>query len=338
MTDGTYLGPSTATPIPDDIVPSMQHALAQWEGVADHVDGGQPVDRVFLVGAGGSLFGVQAAQFVLDTSARTPVVSFNSDELFYRAPASVRPGALVIVLSGTGETPETVQAGRWAQERGASVVGVTLKADGALARSLDVAFVAQTGQGTQLLLQLLALAVLRREGADVSSRLAALRALPEALLADVTAFEPRSAELAEAMKDVPVTALLASGSLMGPAQTFTSCYLEEMQWMHARTINADEFFQGPFEVFDRETKSIVFLPEDATRPMGDRAVAFLEQHSGPTFVIDSRDLALDGIAPAERAYVAPLVYATLVSRFAAHWAAVRGYALEGRRYMWQFAY
>ncbi|MFS0732323.1 SIS domain-containing protein [Microbacterium sp. 1P10UB] len=338
MTDGTYLGPGPVAEIPGDIVPSMRHALDQWEAIADHIDALPAIDRVFLVGAGGSLFGVQAAQFVLDTSAQTPAVSFNSDEFFYRAPASVKPGALVIVLSGTGETPETVQAGRWAQERGAAVVGVTLKAEGPLAQALDTAFVAQTGQGTQLLLQLLALAVLRREDADVSARLAALRALPEALLADVTAFEPRAAELAQEMKDAAVTPLLTSGSLTGPAQTFTSCYLEEMQWMHAVTINADEFFQGPFEVFDKETKSIVFLPEDTTRPMGERALAFLEGYSGPTFVIDSRDFALDGIAAEQRAYVAPLVYATLVSRLAAHWAAARGFALEGRRYMWQFAY
>ncbi|AZS37525.1 Fructosamine deglycase FrlB [Microbacterium lemovicicum] len=338
MTDGTYLGPGPVAEIPGDIVPSMRHALDQWESIADHIDAQPSIDRVFLVGAGGSLFGVQAAQFVLDTSAQTPAVSFNSDEFFYRAPASVKPGALVIVLSGTGETPETVQAGRWAQDQGASVVGVTLKAEGPLAQALDTAFVAQTGQGTQLLLQLLALAVVRREDTDVSARLAALRALPEALLADVTAFEPRAAELAQEMKDAAVTPLLTSGSLTGPAQTFTSCYLEEMQWMHAVTINADEFFQGPFEVFDKETKSIVFLPEDVTRPMGERALAFLEGYSGPTFVIDSRDFALDGIAAEQRAYVAPLVYATLVSRLAAHWAAARGYALEGRRYMWQFAY
>lgn len=338
MTDGTYRGPGPVAPVPDDIAPSMEHALSLWERIDAHIASLPAVDRVFLVGAGGSLMGVQAAQYLLDTAAITPASSYNSDEFFFRAPASVGPGALVVVLSGTGETPETVRAGEWAQERGAAVVGVTLKAEGPLAQALDTAFVAQTGQGTQLVLQLVALAVLRRDGVDVADRLAALRALPQAMVATVSAFEPRAEELAAALKDVPVTYLVTSGSLMGPGQTFTTCYLQEMQWMHAATINADEFFQGPFEVFDGETKSIVFLPEDATRPMGERVQSFLDQYSGTTYYVDSRDLQLSGIASSERAFVAPLVFATLVSRLAAHWAAARGYALEGRRYMWQFAY
>ncbi|PPG85120.1 hypothetical protein C5C29_07510 [Rathayibacter sp. AY1H2] len=140
--------------------------------------------------------GVQAAQYLLDTAAITPAASYNSDEFFFRAPASVGPGALVVVLSGTGETPETVRAGEWAQERGAAVVGVTLKQEGPLTLALDTAFVAQTGQGTQLVLQLLALTVLRRDGVDVTDRLEALRALPSAMVAGAgpEATRPASAD------------------------------------------------------------------------------------------------------------------------------------------------
>jgi fructoselysine 6-phosphate deglycase/fructoselysine-6-phosphate deglycase len=39
-----------------------------------------------------------------------------------------------------------------------------------------------------------------------------------------------------------------------------------------------------------------------------------------------------------RAFVAPLVFYTIAFRLAAHYEAVRGYSLEGRRYMWQFPY
>ncbi|MCJ1686993.1 SIS domain-containing protein [Rathayibacter sp. VKM Ac-2927] len=338
MTDGTYLGSGPVAPVPDDIAPSIEHALSLWPAIDRFVSTLPAVDRVLLVGAGGSLMGVQAAQYLLDSAAITPAASYNSDEFFHRAPASVGPGALVIVLSGTGETPETVRAGEWAQQRGAAVAGVTLKAEGPLAVALDTAFVARTGQGTQVVLQLLALAVLRRDGVDVEERLAALRALPAAMVAAVEAFEPRARTMAEALKDVQVTYLITSGSLMGPGQTFTTCYLQEMQWMHAATINADEFFQGPFEVFDAATQSILFLAEDATRPMGERAQTFLDQYSGTTHTVDSRSIELPGVAADQRAFVAPLVFSTLVSRLAAHWAAARGYALEGRRYMWQFAY
>lgn len=338
MTDGTYLGPSTVAPIPYNYRASQEAALELWREVAEYVAAIAELRRVFFVGAGGSLVGLQAAQYLLDTESAIPSIAMNSDEFYYRASPTVDEHTLVVVLSGTGNTPETVRAATWAESRNAAVAAVTLRGDGPLARALGTSFVAQTGEGCQLLLQLFALAVLQRTGIDIHGRLEALRALPTAIDSAIEGFEPRAARIAAAMKDVPMTYVIASGPLTGPGGTFTSCFLQEMQWMHAATLNADEFFQGPFEVFDKETKSIVFLGEDATRPMGERVQRFLEEYSGETFYIDSRDLSLPGIATGQRGFVAPLVYYTMMFRLAAHYAAVRGYALEGRRYMWQFAY
>ncbi len=339
MTDGTYVGPHPVTPIPGNVVSSQEQALTLWPAIDEHI-GGIPGDlrRVFLVGAGGSYLAMVPAQWILDKHAQVPVVSLNSDEFYHRAPASVGPGALVVVLSGTGNTPETIRAGEWADAQGATVIGVTLAAEGPLAQSLETSFVAETGQGTQLVLQLVALAVLNREGFDIAPMLAALRALPSAMLAALETLEPRAEEIAVAMKDVPVTHVMASGPLFGAASTFTMCYLQEMQWKHAATINADEFFQGPFEVIDPDTKTIVFLGEDDSRPMGERVRRFLGTYSGETFYVDSRDIPLPGIPESERAYVMPLVVHAWVARLAAHYAAVRGYTLEGRRYMWKVDY
>lgn len=338
MTDGTFMGIQPVKEIPGDIRESQEHALTLWPDVRSYVVGLPELNRVYLVGAGGSLSGLHAAQYFLDRRATTPVTSVNSDEFYYRASPGVGPGALVISFSAAGMTPETVKAASWAQERGAAVVAVTLNAEGTLAQAVNTAFVGKNGDGNQILLQLLALAILEREGQSVSAELSALAALPAATETAVSAFEPYAAKIAENMKDVPVTYLIASGSLQGMGTTFTSCFLQEMQWMHAATLNANEFFQGPFEVFDKNTKSILYLGEDETRPMAERADRFLEEYSGETFRVDSRELELPGIPQDLRAFVAPLVFYTLSFRLAAHYAAVRGYSLEGRRYMWQFAY
>lgn len=338
MTDGTFIGIQPVEEIPDDIRGSQEHALTLWPDIRSYVLGLPELQRVYLVGAGGSLTGLHAAQYFLDRRATTPVASVNSDEFYHRASPGVGPGALVVSFSAAGMTPETARAASWAHERGAAVVAVTLNAEGTLAKAVNTAFIAKTGDGNQILLQLLALAILEREGQNVAEELAALTALPSAAEAAVAAFEPYAAKIAENMKDVPVTYLIASGSLQGMGSTFTSCFLQEMQWMHAATLNANEFFQGPFEVFDKETKSILYLPEDATRPMAERADRFLEEYSGETYRVDSRELDLPGIAQEMRAFVAPLVFYTIAFRLAAHYAAVRGYSLEGRRYMWQFAY
>ena len=339
MTDGTHIGPQPVAPFPDDVVSSQEHALTlrgQIDSFFSGIDG--VIRRVYLVGAGGSLLGLTPAQFMLDRFSKTPTVSMNSDEFFYRAPAGVGEDAIVVVLSGTGNTKETIRAAKWAEGRGAAVAAVTLKADGPLAQAMRTKFVAQTGHGSQVALQLVALALLQREGFPTAGFHAALGALPTALLAAMEAFEDTAQTIAAAMRDVPVTNVIASGPLFGAAATFTTCYLQEMQWIHAATINADEFFQGPFEVVDKQSKLLVFLGEDATRPMGERAIRFLQQYAGETFVVDGRDLSLPGVGAADRAYLLPMVFHALVARLAAHYSALRGYALEGRRYMWQFDY
>ncbi|WP_411375064.1 SIS domain-containing protein [Arthrobacter sp. MPF02] len=338
MTDGTFIGIQPVKEIPGNIRESQEHALTLWPDIRSYILDLPELTRVYLVGAGGSLSGLHAAQYLLDRRGTTPVTSVNSDEFYHRDSPGVGPGALVIAFSAAGMTPETAQAASLAQERGAAVAAVTLNAEGALANAVKTAFVARTGDGNQILLQLLALAILEREGQGVAAELSALRALPAATETAVHAFEPLAAKIADIMKDVPVTYLIASGSLQGMGSTFTSCFLQEMQWMHAATINANEFFQGPFEVFDKDTKSILYLPEDETRPMAERADRFLEEYSGETYRVDSRDLELPGIPQQLRAFVAPLVFYPLAFRLAAHYAAVRGYSLEGRRYMWQFAY
>ncbi|SJN16733.1 Putative glucosamine-fructose-6-phosphate aminotransferase [Microbacterium esteraromaticum] len=338
MTDGTYVGPKPVKPIPQEIRPSQENALRRWGEIRDWVLGLPALERVFLVGAGGSYSGLQAAHYLLDRESALPVVSVNSDEFYHRASPSVGPGALVIALSAAGATAETVRAASWAQERGAAVVAVTLKSDGPLAQAVSNGFISLNGDGNQIVLQLLVLATLAREGHDVSAKIDALHALPDATDAALRGFEPLAAAIAKDMKDVPVTYLLASGPLQGMGSTFTSCFLQEMQWMHAATINANEFFQGPFEVFDKQTKSILFLGEDATRPMVERAERFLSEHSGTTHRIDSRDLELAGVPSDQRGFIAPLVFYPMMFRLAENYASVRGYTLEGRRYMWQFAY
>jgi fructoselysine 6-phosphate deglycase len=339
VTDGTFIGPKPVAPFPEDVESAQEQALGLRVAIDKFILGiDRPIARVFLVGAGGSMLGLVPAQYILDKYAQTPAASMNSHEFFYRAPVSVGKNALVILLSGTGKTMETVRAATWARERGAVVAAVSLKSEGQLAQSVETAFIARTGHGSQIVLQLIAAALLSREGFDTQAMYAALSALPGALLAALTGYEPKAQEIAAAMKDVPVTHVIASGPLFGAASTFTMCYLQEMQWMHATTINADEFFQGPFEVIDKDTKSIVFLGEDDTRPMGERVRRFLEQYGGQTFYVDGREFALPGIEPKQRSYVLPLVFHGLAARLAAHYSALRGYSLEGRRYMWKVDY
>jgi fructoselysine 6-phosphate deglycase len=83
---------------------------------------------------------------------------------------------------------------------------------------------------------------------------------------------------------------------------------------------------------------VLFLGEDATRPMAQRAKAFLDTYTRKAHYVDVRDLGLPGIPDELRQDVSPLVIGELAGRLAQHFEALRGHHLDQRRYMFRVQY
>ena len=116
------------------------------------------------------------------------------------------------------------------------------------------------------------------------------------------------------------------------------CYLQEMQWKHAAGFNTGEFFQGAFEVVNDDVPVILWLGEDASRPMAERGRKFLETYCKKARYVDVADLALPSVPADLRPVVSPLVVGALASRLAQHYESVRGHDLEQRHYMFKVEY
>ena len=201
------------------------------------------------------------------------------------------PGSLVVLASYTGKTKETVQAAKTAKATGATVIAAA-KEGSPLAEAVDVAF-----SGKSDLFELLvAYALLEATGADIDADAvaAAFEALPDAVLSAVKEAESLLADIAESFKDEPITYVLGSGPNYGWAYGFAMCFLQEMQWMHAAAFNTGEFFQGAFEMVDDDTAVLLWLGEDATRPMAERGKRFLDTYCKKAKYIDVADLTLPG--------------------------------------------
>ena len=52
--------------------------------------------------------------------------------------------------------------------------------------------------------------------------------------------------------------LVGSGNLWGSTYCFAMCYLEEMQWIHTKSITAPEFFHGTLELLEEDTSIMYF--------------------------------------------------------------------------------
>ncbi len=102
------------------------------------------VRRVVLVAAGTSFHAALVAKYAIEKWARLSVDVEISSEYRYRDPV-VEIGTLVIGVSQSGETIDTIQACREAKLRGARVIGISNIVDASLARESDAALYTRAG-------------------------------------------------------------------------------------------------------------------------------------------------------------------------------------------------
>jgi glucosamine--fructose-6-phosphate aminotransferase (isomerizing) len=102
------------------------------------------VKRVVLVAAGTSHHAALVAKYAIERWARISVEVDISSEYRYRDPI-VEIGTLVIGVSQSGETIDTIQATREAQRRGARVVAISNIVDSSLAREADAVIYTRAG-------------------------------------------------------------------------------------------------------------------------------------------------------------------------------------------------
>ncbi|MFN8518720.1 MAG: SIS domain-containing protein [Chloroflexota bacterium] len=344
------LPPITALePLPTEPRPGLLRALGQRAAIegfaADVVRRG--LRDVYLLGSGGGLLTHEGVQYLLERRAtRFPTSALSANEFIYRDPARLGEGSLAVLASNTGTTPEVVEAARFAKQRGATVAAVTRYADTPLSQAADVAwsYDDETGVGDPKGIQLaiLGLALLRESGdmdaAEHEAHIRTLEALPTALLDACRETEGLNATIAHELRDASIIYVIGAGPNHGTAYCLAMCYLQEMQWKDAASFDAAEFLHGAMEVVTEDTPVIQFLGEEATRPIDERAKAFLQRYTRKAFHIDSRDLALPGIAPDMRPFASHFALDAVMSRLAQHFEAATGHDLHNRRYMFKVPY
>lgn len=310
---------------------------------------GRPLTHVFLVACGGSLSIMYPGKYLLDRFARDlPCDAINADEFVCRAPARLGPAALVILCSQTGTTKETVAAAKFAGERGAATIAMSLDLGSPLAAAADhaIAYRAHYTTGESIdaadsnyavLYALLAGLLAQRGQANL------LPALQNSLANLQPVIDKAKKALAEPLSDyaprfakAPAVYTLAAGAEYGAAYSFAICVLMEMQWINSQAIHANEFFHGPFEVVDKSACFIVMLGLGPARRMEERAKQFLIRYGDARnmMILDAAKLDLDGLEDPFRDLFAPLIFFDVLWVFAYRLAELRSQPmLEARRYM-----
>jgi fructoselysine 6-phosphate deglycase len=340
-------------PVPDDFEACVQHALNQDDkarvAVATALDHG--LERIYLVGCGGSHFGTYPAFDLLDRYASSFTTQrLTSAELISRNPVGLNEHALVVAASHSGNTPETAAAAKFAKEQGAYVVGISRQGKNSLSQTADVHLdYPDTISITEPKLvhnEQIALALLEAEGEtgnDLAAQKAAairgsMAALPSSLRAVKDEIAETGERVAEIVTDAPFVTVVASGPAYGMAKMMAWCYFQEMQWMDAQAINGGDFFHGPLERIDEHSSLVTLLAEDDSRGMGERTVRFGEKYAGKFAAVDTRVLTLPGISDEARPDLSVLALMSAERRVLDHVAARRGHDTSVRRYMYKVEY
>jgi fructoselysine-6-P-deglycase FrlB-like protein len=317
------------------------------DALAARTAANRPLAQAFFVGCGASLADLYPARYLLaGEAARLRADSITANEFAHATPRALGAQSVVVLCSHSGGTAEVVAAAKLARDAGALTIALTNNASAAIAEHADHTVLYHWGDDARVADNPMAIAlslgaeILRQAEGDAHYQPMrdALGRIDGIVTAAREQVRPQAEAFANAYDDERMCYILSSGASYAHAYAFAICSLMEMQWLHASAIHSGEFFHGPFEITDRDTRFIVLQNEGRTRPLDERVIDFLDAHAGRHEVLDARALGLGALPATVVEYFNPVLFYSVLSEYRAALAAARGHPLDRRRYMGKVAY
>ncbi len=230
------------------------------------------LNRVFLLGCGTSYHACLVGKFLVEGLARVPVEVDLGSEFRYRDPI-IGKGDLLVAVSQSGETADTLAAVRSAKERGAKVLAIANVVESQIPRNADAALYTHAGPEigvastkaftTQLTaLMLLAIHLGRRTGGLAQAR--AMELIEELLqvpqmMTDVIANSAQMNVIGRRYASARSFLYLGRG-INYPIALEGALKLKEISYIHAEGYPAGEMKHGPIALIDEDLPVVVIAP------------------------------------------------------------------------------
>jgi glucosamine--fructose-6-phosphate aminotransferase (isomerizing) len=225
--------------------------------------------RIILTGCGTAWHAGLVGEYLFEGFARIPTEVEYASEFRYRNPI-MDSGTVVIAISQSGETADTLAAIREAKEKGAVVLGVVNNVGSTIARETDAGVYLHVGPeigvastkayiGQVLVLTMIALMLGRRKDLsqpDLQAYLEALEGIPDKIRR-ITSQSDAIREVAEKFKDKENWLYLGRG-VNYPVALEGALKLKEISYIHAEGMPAAEMKHGPIALIT-EDMPVVFI-------------------------------------------------------------------------------
>jgi glucosamine--fructose-6-phosphate aminotransferase (isomerizing) len=302
------------------------------------------VEQVLILACGTSYYAGCAAKYWLEAIAKIPTQVEIASEYRYRESVP-HPGTLVVTVSQSGETADTLAALRHAQGLGMNkTLTVCNVGTSAMVRECKLAYITRAGVEigvastkaftTQLAgLFLLTLALAQVQGrlseAQEAEHLKAMRHLPSALSA-VLALEPQIISWSEHFADKEHALFLGRG-LHYPIALEGALKLKEITYIHAEAYAAGELKHGPLALVTSEMPVVTVAPNDALLEKLKSNMQEVRARGGLLYVLadaDTRIESEEGIhvirMPEHYGPLSPMLHVVPLQLLAYHTACARG--------------
>jgi glucosamine--fructose-6-phosphate aminotransferase (isomerizing) len=333
---------------PQAIIDTMRGRILQEEGDVQldvEVTDNLPADikRCVLVACGTAWHACLVGKFLIERLAGVPCEVDYGSEFRYRDPV-LDPGTLLIVVSQSGETADTLAAVEAGRERGAPVLAVCNVVDSSIARRAggvlythagpEISVASTKAFTTQLTaLYLLGLYVGRKRGVIDADRgrqlLSDLVALP-ALVTEALGREKLIERVAKKYGQAQDFLYLGRG-INYPVALEGALKLKEISYIHAEGYPAGEMKHGPIALINEEMPVVVLIPHDAVFEKTLSNLKEVEARGGRIIVVtDAKTPDLEDVAwevlevPATNELLTPIMLTLPLQLLAYHVAVYRG--------------
>ncbi len=232
------------------------------------------VEHILFVACGTSFYAAQVGKYLIEKTSRVPVDVDIASEFRYRQPI-IQKNTLVVTISQSGETADTLAALRLAKEQNARTLSITNVPHSSIDREAEGHLYMNSGvevgvastkafTSTLALLNLLALEISKARGVLTKTAENAavknLLAVPSQLEA-VLAFDKYFSEAAQKLKEFKGFLYLGRG-VSYPIAMEGALKLKELAYLHAEGYAAGEMKHGPLALIDSRMAIVVVAPTD----------------------------------------------------------------------------
>ena len=278
-------------------------------GVLDNKDRFLGAKRIIIVACGTSWHAALIGEYLIEEMCRIPVEVEYASEFRYRNPV-IESGDVVIAMSQSGETADTLAAIELAKQKGAFIFGICNVIGSSIARATDSgAYIhvgpeigvastkAFTGQVTVLMM--LALALGKAKGAISEEfyldKIKHLCQLPEQI-AEILKSDTQIADLAKIFTYAKNFIYLGRGYSY-PAALEGALKLKEISYIHAEGYPAAEMKHGPIALIDSEMPVVVIATTDSIYEKTISNIQEIKARGGKIIaIINPEDRVVRGIA------------------------------------------